>query len=248
MKKFFAMSTAVVAGSLAFAPLAGAQESTQQHQLQRAQQAAQNAEQQAQGAAGQAKQDMSQEMMSPDQHFVKEAAADNQFEIKLSQFVEQQAQDPQVKQLAQKLIQDHQQAQQQLQKIAQGMNMQLPSQLEQWQQDKLQAMQQKHGKHLEMHYTFGNVGDHTTDLLMYQYEAEHGQNQQVKQFAEQTIPILQQHLQMAEQVAQQWVPQARTAGEHMQGSSASPAPSASKAGSSTNQEGTPSNGSSSGAK
>ena len=123
--------------------------------------------------------------MDSDKHFIKEAAADNQFEIQASQYVEQQRQNPQVKQLAQRLVEDHQRAQQQLQQIAQGMKMELPTQLEQWQQDKLQAMQQKHGEHLEMHYTFGQVGDHTTDLLKYQYEAEHGQNAQVKQYAEQ---------------------------------------------------------------
>lgn len=213
MKKSIALSAAVLAATFSFAPLAGAQQTPAENAQQRAQQAGENAEHQARDGA----RNESQEKMSADQHFIKEASADNQFEIQLSRFVEKQAQDPQVKELAQRLVQDHKQAQQQLQEIAQGMNMQLPSQLEQWQQDKLQAMQQKHGKHLEMHYTFGQVGDHTTDLLSYRYEAEHGENAQVKQYAEKTIPVLERHLAMAQQAAEQWVPQARTAGEHMRG-------------------------------
>jgi putative membrane protein len=206
MNKVMAVSATILAASFSFAPLAHAQQTPENAQQR------EKAEQRAEGAAA-------GQQMNADQHFIKEAAIDNQFEIQTSQFIEKQAQNPQVKQLAQRLIQDHQRAQQQLEQIARGMNMELPTQLEQWQQDKLQAMQQKHGEHLEMHYTFGQVGDHTTDILKYQYEAEHGQNAQVKQYAEQTIPILQQHLQLAEQTAQQWVPQARTAGEHIRGTS-----------------------------
>ena len=226
MKKCIALSTAVLAATFTFAPLAGAQqaenekaqqqEQRAQQQEQRAQQQEQNAQQAARGAQEEGR-DAAEQRMSPDQHFIKEAAADNQFEIQSGQYVAQQAQDPQVKQLAERLVQDHQRAQQQLQQIAQGMNMQLPERLEEWQQAKLQAMQRKHGQHLEMQFAFGQVGGHMTDILKYQYEAEHGQNAQVKQFAEQTIPILQEHLQLAQQTAAQWVPQARTAGERVRG-------------------------------
>jgi putative membrane protein len=208
MKKCIALSTAALAATFTFAPLAGAQQAdnkrAQQRQEQREQQAGRADEEQ---------------QRTPDQHFIKEAAADNQFEIQTSQYVAQQAQDPQTKQLAERLVQDHQRAQQQLQQIAESLNMKLPDELEQWQQAKLQAMQQKHGQHLEMHFAFGQVGDHMIDILKYQYQAEHAKNPQLKQFAEQTIPILQEHLQMAQQVAAQWVPQARTAGERMRGNS-----------------------------
>lgn len=227
MKKYIALSTAVLAATFTFAPLAGAQqagnenaaqqqEQRAQQQEQRAQQQEQNAQQAARGAEQEGR-DAAEQKMSPDQRFIKEAAADNQFEIQTGQYVAQQAQDPQVKQLAERLVQDHQRAQQQLQQIAQGMNMQLPERLEEWQQAKLQAMQHKHGQHLEIHFAFGQVGGHMTDILNYQYEAEHGQNAQVKQFAEQTIPVLQEHLQLAQQAAAQWVPQARTAGERERG-------------------------------
>lgn len=214
--KSIVLSAAVLTATLSFAPLAGAQQTPENvQQREKADRAAD------QGQGVEADRHNEDQQMNADKHFIKEAAADNQFEIQASQYVEQQAQNPQVKQLAQRLVEDHQRAQQQLQQIAQGMNMELPTQLEQWQQDKLQAMQQKHGEHLEMHYAFGQVGGHATDLLNYQYEAEHGQNAQVKQYAEQTIPILQQHLQLAEQAAQQWVPQARTAGERIRGTSGS---------------------------
>jgi putative membrane protein len=232
MKKSIALSATVLAAAFTFCPISKAEDQAQQAQ-QRAQQAGQQAQQAGQdaqqrgregaagirgeardaaaGARGEGREH------NPDQMFVKEAAADNQFEIQLGQFVQQQAQNQQVKQLAQEMVQDHQQAQQQLQQIAQGMNMQLPSELEQWQQAKLQAMQQKHGEHLERAFTFGQVGAHHTDILKFQYEAQRGQNEQLKQFAQQTIPTLEKHMRMAEMAAEQWVPTARTAGEHMRG-------------------------------
>jgi putative membrane protein len=228
MKKCIALSTAVLAATFTFAPLAGAQ-TAQQNAQQQAQQAQQRAQQEAQNAQNQARQAGSQVhgeadqamQHNPDQMFLREAAADNQFEIQEAQFVQQQAQNEQVKQLAQQIVQDHQQAQQQLQQIAQQANMQVPSQLEEWQQAKLQHMQRHHGEMLDRAFTFGQVGGHTADILKYRYEAEHGQNAQIKQFAQQQIPTLEHHLQMARQTAEQWVPEARTAGEHLRGTGAS---------------------------
>ena len=81
-----------------------------------------------------------------------------------------------------------------------------------WQQAKLDAMREKHGEHLEREFAFGQVGDHHTCILMFQYEAEHGQNQQIKDYAQQTIPTLEKHLRLAEDASAQWVSEARTAG------------------------------------
>src|ERR1041384_4677028 len=52
--------------------------------------------------------------------FVKEAAAGNQSEIALAQLAQQKDQNPEVKNLAQMIQQDHQKAQEKLQTIAQA--------------------------------------------------------------------------------------------------------------------------------
>jgi putative membrane protein len=229
MKKCLTLSAAVLAATFSFAPLASgqsAQDRAQQAEEQAQRQAEQAREQAGQAgreATGQAQQAAAEargegeQHMSPDQHFIKEAAADNQFEIQLGQMVEQKAQNQQVKQLAQEMVRDHQQAQQQLEQVAKQMNMQVPTELEQWQQAKLQHMQRHQGEMMERAFAFDEVGAHHTDILKYSYEAEHAQNEQLKQFAQQTIPTLEKHMQLAEQAAEQWVPQARTAGEHMRG-------------------------------
>lgn len=252
--KSLTLSAAVLAATFSFAPLTFGQSAQQraqeaqnqaQQQAQQAQQQAQQAREQAQQNAGNARLAAGEKAgeMNPDHHFIKEAAADNQFEIQAAQHAEQQAQNQQVKQLAQRLIQDHQRAEQQLEQVAHSMNVEVPSQLEQWQQDKLQMMQKHQGEMAERAFTFGEVGDHRTDLLKYQYEAEHAQNEQLKQYAQQQIPVLEQHLRLAEQAAEQWVPQARTAGEHIRGErSEGTGYHSTGAGTNTNQGGAPSNG------
>ena len=151
------------------------------------------------------------------QEFVKEAASGNQMEIQEGQLAEQRAQDPQVKQLAQRLVEDHQKAQQQLQQVAQQLGVTISEQLMPVHQAMLQSIQRKQGRDFERCFSFGQVADHTKDILEYQYAAEHAQNQQLKQYAQQQIPTLREHLHMARQAAEVFVPEARTAGERIRG-------------------------------
>jgi len=153
-----------------------------------------------------------------DQEFVKSAAADNLFEIRLGEFIQQRVQDPQIKQFAQMLVQDHQQAQQQLKQAAQQAQIQVSEDLPQAKQAMLQEMQQKQGTDLETCFVFDQVGDHHKDLLKARYEAEKAQQPQIKQYAEQSVSTLRKHLREAEKLAERFVPsEAQEAGEHIRG-------------------------------
>ena len=153
-----------------------------------------------------------------DQEFVKHASADNMFEIQLGQFIQQHAEDSGVKEFAQMLVQDHQQAQKQLQQAAQQANIQVPQELPQVKQLMLQEIQQKQGRDLETCFVFDQVGDHHKDLLKTRYEAQNGQNPQIKQYAEQTASVLRKHMRQAEELADKYVPgEAQQAGERIRG-------------------------------
>jgi len=195
MKKPFALAAAmaVSVGSFAFA------------QQDRTQSGSQNQNQTGAISQGATARERTQGSQGAQQHdekkFVEHAASGNQFEIQLSQFVQQQAQDPQVKQLAQKLAQDHQQAQQQLKQAAQAMGVTVQDQLMPAHQAKLHEMQKKQGAELERAYLFCNVGDHHKDIMVYSWEAKNAQNPQLKQYCEQTLQHLRQHMQQVDQVA-----------------------------------------------
>jgi len=191
------------------------QQRIQEREQQRAQMRERMQQQsQLQGQQGAQAQQLNQQ---EEQHFLMHCASDNQFEIQAGQYIEQRAQDQQVKQLAQRLVQDHQRAQQQLEQVAKQMNINISQQMMPVQQAVWQELQQKQGPALERSFTFCQVGDHEKDILENQYVAEHAQNPQVKQFAQQQIPVLQEHLRLAMQAAEQFVPQATQAGAMMRG-------------------------------
>jgi len=97
--------------------------------------------------------------------FAREAASGNALEIQTGQFVASHAQDAQIKQFAQTLVQDHQKAQQQLKQAAQQMGVTLNDDLNPVHRAMLQELQQKQGKDLERAFVFSAVGDHAKDIL-----------------------------------------------------------------------------------
>ena len=125
--------------------------------------------------------------------FAMKAASSGMLEVKLAQLAQQKAQSPEVKQLAQKLEQDHAQANQQLMQVAKQKNITLPSDLKGEGQETYQAFQQLEGKDFDNAYLLANIKNHLHCVMMFQKEAQNGTDQDVKQWAMQTLPKLQQH-------------------------------------------------------
>jgi len=133
--------------------------------------------------------------------FARDAASGNALEIQTGQFVAAHAQDSQIKQFAQTLVQDHTKAQQQLKQAAQQMGVTLNDELNPVHRAMLQELQQKQGKDLERAFVFGAVGDHAKDVLEYSWASQTLQDAQLKQYAAQNIQTLQKHSQTAEDLA-----------------------------------------------
>jgi putative membrane protein len=157
-----------------------------------------------------------------DKCFVLKAGCGNQAEIEFARAAEQKAQNLQVKQLAQQIQQDHQQAQQQLQQVAQQLGVQLPQSLPAEKQEELRLMQALPTDQFEKHYVCMMEADHAKDVTEYRATSQLAQNEQVKQYAQQTLPKLQQHYSHTQQVAvalgvPSGGPEAVPAAGHMQG-------------------------------
>ena len=134
--------------------------------------------------------------------FIKEAAKGDNFEISMAKIAEQKAQSPQVRQYAQMIQRDHQKALQQLRPIAQahGVSLAAEGNVNQEQMDKLQ---QAGGANFDKQYIEGMLRDHQKDIAKFQSAAQHLQASDVKQYAENCVPVLQKHLEHAKQAAQQ---------------------------------------------
>jgi predicted outer membrane protein len=150
-----------------------------------------------------------------EQDWIKHAMSGNQFEVQLGQLVSGKSQDPSVKQLAQRLVQDHQKAADQLKQVAQQMNVPVSDELMPAHRAKLEAFQQKQGQMLDLAFVFCAIGDHTQGTLEYQFVAQNTPSPQLKQYASQTLPHLVDHLQMARRLSPVSMGEARTAGERM---------------------------------
>jgi len=172
-----------------------------------AQPAGERAGQQAGARAGQ-----SGQRQNMDQKFVEFASTNDQFEIQAAQLAEQQASDDQVKQAAKMIRQDHEQSSKQLQQIAQQAGIQVSQQLKPHQQAMLQELKQMQGEEFDKAFTYGNVAGHTKAILKFRDASKQAQNPQLKQFAQQALPKLQQHLQHAQKMAQWDEASAQTAG------------------------------------
>jgi len=139
--------------------------------------------------------------MAAEKLFVLEAGLGSAFEIQLSELAQRKSQNDQVKQLAAQIIQDHRQASQRLQPIAQKHQIELPQALPQMKQTKLQIFEAMDPEVFDKAYVKCMDAAHAHDVTSFRHAAQSAQAPDVKQFAGETLPKLQQHHQQTRQVA-----------------------------------------------
>jgi putative membrane protein len=158
-----------------------------------------------------------QGQMSEEQAFVRGAASGGMLEVQAAKLALQKAQRQEVKDFAQKIIDDHTKSNQQLMQIAQSKQIQVPREMKAGHRGELQDLQELSGQQFEDAYIIGQVGDHMKMVLKFRNCSQKLQDAELKKFAQQQLPALQQHLQHAQQLAG-W-DAAQTAGARLRGSS-----------------------------
>jgi putative membrane protein len=165
-------------------------------------------------------------MQSPkdSKEFAIKAAEGGMLEVKLSQLAQQKSQSQEIKQLAQRLEQDHAQANNLLTALAKQKNIDLPTDLRGECQEYYEAFQKLDGPDFDNAFLLFNVKDHLKDIMMFQKEAQNGSDPEIKQWASQTLPILQRHAGHINTVAQAaGLPMDALAGTGRAGETARPA-------------------------
>jgi len=137
---------------------------------------------------------------SSDARFIDHVARDNEGEIELGKLAVQKAQSPEVKALAQRLVTDHSKANQQLKRLAQKESVSVPTGAGKEQKDLRAQLEKLNGAAFDRAFVDAEVKDHQNDITFYQNESNRLQDPQLRSFAQQTLPVLQEHLQMAERV------------------------------------------------
>jgi putative membrane protein len=133
-------------------------------------------------------------MKSADAKFAMDAAQGGMAEVQLGQLAAQKASNPDVKAFGQQMVDDHTKANDQLKSAAAQENMTLPTTLDAKDQKLMTKLQGLSGADFDRTYVRAMVKDHQEDVKEFQKEADKGKDPQIKNFASQTLPVLQQHL------------------------------------------------------
>jgi putative membrane protein len=130
--------------------------------------------------------------------FAVEAADGGMLEVQLAQLALTKASSPQVKEFAQKMIDDHSKANEELKKLAQSKNITLPSALGEKNQKDYNDLAEKSGADFDKAYCEFMVKDHKEDLDKFKKAAEKSEDPDLKSWAAGKVPVLEHHLSMAE--------------------------------------------------
>ena len=144
-----------------------------------------------------------QQLAQADMEFATKAAQGGIKEVRFGELAQQQAARDEVKQFGQRMVEDHGQANEQLMQIAEDKGIELPQELSDEDQQKFDELQQKSGEEFDQAYMDELVRDHEEDVEEFQQYVETGQDPDLTGFAEQTLPVLEEHLQLAQQTQEQ---------------------------------------------
>jgi putative membrane protein len=131
-----------------------------------------------------------------DKKFVKDAALGGMTEVELGKVASQKASDEKVKEFAQKMVDDHTKANEQLKEIASKSNIQVPDSLDSKHRSRIDKLSKLSGEEFNKAYVKDQLKDHQTDVREFSDEAQNGTDPNVKSFAASTLPTLQHHLEM----------------------------------------------------
>ena len=184
MIRMLTTSAAVVAVGLIGAPASFAQSSQPRASGQPA-------------ASSAAKDTLNQE----DKTFVKEAASGGIAEVQLSKLA-QKSENAEVKSFADRMVRDHTAANEQLTAIAGSLGVELPKALDSEHDRIREKLQTLHGKAFDEQYVHAMVEDHNKAVKLFQQQERTGHNAELKQFAQKTLPTLEEHQKMALQLSQ----------------------------------------------
>ncbi len=136
-----------------------------------------------------------------DRMFVSKAMQGSLAEVQLGQLTLQKSNNPQVKEFAQRMIDDHTKLNDQMKPVAQQLGVKPPDQISKGDRKTIAKLQALSGSAYDQAYIKDMVKDHKQDLTEFQMEASSGQDQTAKDAANQGSKIIAQHLQMAQQMA-----------------------------------------------
>jgi putative membrane protein len=140
-------------------------------------------------------------LSSEDRNFVKMAADLDMTEAHIGQMAQQQASGQDVKSFGQTLASDHSNSYGQLLAVAEKAHEQAPRGINIDKDAEYRQLQHATGAKFDRTFLADEIRGHERALAEFKREAEHGQNPELKTYAKEQIPVLEQHLRKAQDLA-----------------------------------------------
>ncbi|HEU5116630.1 MAG TPA: DUF4142 domain-containing protein, partial [Isosphaeraceae bacterium] len=136
-----------------------------------------------------------------DAEFLQWAAVDGLMETTLAGMVDDQTDDENLEKYADRIDEDHDKANRDLVTLAEKKGVDVPNVLDDRHKNMIDQMGKLEGKAFEQRYLQNQVAAHQRAVRMFAAEAEHGQDPEIRDFARKQLPVLRQHLKMAQDFA-----------------------------------------------
>ncbi|MBV8773952.1 MAG: DUF4142 domain-containing protein [Deltaproteobacteria bacterium] len=143
------------------------------------------------------------EINQVDRLFVEEFAMGNRAEIETGKLAMDDAHNGAVEKFARRMADDHTKANDRLAELAKRRNIVLPDTPDAEQQTMEQQLRKLSGAEFNDAYIQGQIKGHQKAATLLEWEIDSGENSQIKRFASQILPVVFQHLQIAQNIQEQ---------------------------------------------
>ncbi|MEO7436373.1 MAG: DUF4142 domain-containing protein [Candidatus Binatia bacterium] len=135
------------------------------------------------------------------QDFVEHAAEGGMAEVALGKLAVSKATDQDVKEFAQKMVDDHSKANAELTSLAKSKSLEVPTEPNAKHKAEADSLSKLSGAAFDKAYMTSMVADHDHDVAMFRNFSERGDDTELKAWAGKTLPTLQDHERLAKTTA-----------------------------------------------
>jgi putative membrane protein len=132
-----------------------------------------------------------------DRKFAKDVALSGMTEVELGKLATEKASRDDIKQFGQKMVNDRTKANDLLKEVATKENFAIPDTIDSKHQSRVAKLSKLSGEEFDRAYVKDQLKDHQTAVRDFEAEAKNGTDANMKAFASNMLPTLQQHLELA---------------------------------------------------
>ncbi len=135
-----------------------------------------------------------------DYRFIEKAARGGMAEVQMGELARQKGASQAVRDFGDRMVSDHSRADNELKQLVTQKGGTLPTSVSHSEQSSVQHLQGLSGAEFDKAYAKDMVKDHTKDVKEFERESAEVTDPDLKAWAQKTLPVLQQHLQLARQM------------------------------------------------